>query len=153
MALLDRKRLLAKEVLKIERVELGEGDYVFVRQMTGRERDRFERSMLREVEDKDGNVTYKRALEDFRAKLAVNTICDEKGENLLEPGDYDRLSVNMSAAKLEYIVDAAQALNKITEKDKEAMVKNSASGTNGEDSSESAGTSEDLPPSTTGSIN
>lgn len=153
MSLLDRKKLLEKEPLKIEKVEFGDGDFVYVRQMTGRERDRFERSMLREVEDKEGNVTYKRALEDFRAKLAVNTICDEKGQNLLEPGDYERLSQNMSAAKLEYIVDAAQKLNKISEKDKEAMVKNSELSQNAEPSSESGETSEDSPVSTTGSVN
>lgn len=126
--LLDRSKLLAKEVLRVQRVELGDGDFVFVRQMTGRERDRFERSLLLEVEDKKGNVTYKRALEDFRAKLAVNTLCDEQGNNLLNPDDFNTLSANMSAAKLEHIVNAAQELNKISEEDKEAMVKNSESG-------------------------
>jgi hypothetical protein len=121
-------KLLEKETLKIEKVDLGGGDFVHVRQMTGRERDRFERSLLLEVEDRKGNVTYKRALEDFRAKLAVNTLCDEKGDNLMEPTDADVLSQHMSAARLERIVDKAQELNKISEEDKEAMVKNSEGG-------------------------
>jgi hypothetical protein len=133
--LLDRTKLLSKETLKVQQVELGEGDFVFVRQMTGRERDRFERSLLLEVEDRKGNVTYKRALEDFRAKLAVNTLCDESGNNLLNPDDYNVLSQNMSAAKLEHIVNAAQELNKITEEDKDAMVKNSESDQSGGSSS------------------
>ena len=138
MAQLDRMKLLEKEPLKIEKVDLGNGDFVFVRQMTGRERDRFERSLLIEVEDRKGNVTYKRALEDFRAKLAVNTLCDEQGENLMNPDDYDVLSQHMSAARLERIVDKAQEINRISEEDKEAMVKNSGGGQTGEDNSESA---------------
>jgi hypothetical protein len=123
--LLTRESLLAKEELKIEKVELPDGDFVFVRMMTGRERDLFERSLLREVVDKKGNTTYKQSLEDFRAKMVVNVVCDELGKNLLQPNDYNLLSQNMSAAKLELIVNAAQALNKISETDKEALIKNS----------------------------
>ena len=125
MALLMRKDLLKKQELKIERVALDNDDHVFVREMTGRERDHFESSMLKEVQDKDGNVDYKRNLEDFRAKLAVNTMCDETGNPLLDHKDYGRLSQNMSAARLGKIADAAQKLNKITEEDKENLVKNS----------------------------
>lgn len=121
--LLDRNSLLKKEELKTEKVDLGNGSYVYVRQMTGRERDRFEQSMMKEVRNK-GKVNYERSLEDFRAKLAVQTLCDEKGNNLLQPNDYEALSTNMSAAKLEKIVNIAQELNKISEEDKEALVKN-----------------------------
>lgn len=135
--LLSKEQLLAKEILKIEKVELGGEDFVFVRQMTGRERDRFERSLLREVKDRKGNTTYKQNLEDFRAKLVVNVICDEEGKNLLEPADFDMLSRNMSAAKLEQIVNKAQELNKITEADKDALVKNSETDQEEDSSSES----------------
>lgn len=123
--LLNRDALLKKEELKKEKVDLGGGKFVYVRQMTGRERDRFEQSLLKEVKGPKGKVSYEKSLEDFRAKLAVNTVCDEKGNNLLEPDDTETLSTHMSAAKLEKIVDAAQELNKITEEDKEAIVKNS----------------------------
>ena len=37
MALLDRKKLLTKEDFKVEKVDLGDGDFVYVRQMSGRE--------------------------------------------------------------------------------------------------------------------
>ena len=124
MALLDREKLLTKEELKVEKVMLTKHDYVFVRQMTGRERDRFEQSLVREVKDSQGGVDYERSLEDFRAKLAVNTVCDEKGANLLKPEDYPALSQNMSARTLELIVNVAQRLNRISEADKEALVKN-----------------------------
>lgn len=130
MGLLDREKLLEKEELQIERVDLDKGDFVFVRQMTGRERDIFEASITaREFDDEnvDGDVRpdYRLALEDFRAKLAVCTVCDEEGNLLLNPDDYEMLSMHMSAARLECIINKAQALNKISEKDKKALVKNS----------------------------
>lgn len=123
--LLKREDLLKKQKLKVEKVDLGNDEYVFVREMTGRERDRFEQSLVGEVKDNEGNVIfYERKLEDFRAKLAVNTLCDENGNNLLEPGDYKTLSQNMGAARLDKIVTAAQKLNKIADEDREALVKN-----------------------------
>jgi len=125
--LLSRDDLLRKQKLEIVRVDLGDNEYVYVRQMTGRERDRFEQSLLKEVVGRDGSISYDRSLEDFRAKLAVNTICDEQGNNLLQPNDYALLSQNMSAARLERIVNAAQKLNSISEEDREALVKNSES--------------------------
>lgn len=122
--LLSREGLLAKEKLKVERVNLNETDYVFVRQMTGRERDIFERSLY--TMDRENKVTTR--LEDFRAKLAVCTLCNDQGKLLLQPNDYTILSQNMSASRLEKIVNAAQKLNAITEEDKEALVKNSDAG-------------------------
>ena len=124
--LLDRKSLLKKEVLEVVQVDLGKEVHVFVRQMTGRERDTFEQSLLKEKKDDKGEVTgYVNSLQDFRAKLAVCTVCDEKGNLLLEPTDYADLSMSMSAARLEKIVNTAQKLNKITEEDKDALTKNS----------------------------
>jgi len=129
MALLDRKALLKKEDLKIEKVDLGNGEFVYVRQMSAREKDQFEMSLMKPIYDDSGNlIRMEQTLEDFRAKLAVNTICDEKGNLILLPDDYVLLSKNISAAKLEKIVNVAQRLNRITEKDKEELVKNSEQG-------------------------
>jgi len=123
--LLSRKRLLEKEELTIVKVEFENGDFVFVRQMTGHERDTFEQSLLKKNRDAKGVITgYEQATEDFRAKLAVVTLCDEKGNLLLQPGDYLLLSKSMSAKKLEKIINEAQKLNAITEEDKENIVKN-----------------------------
>lgn len=124
MGLLTREQLLKKEELKKKKVDFGNGDYVYVRQMTGRERDRFENSLLKEKKNRHGEITYEQATEDFRAKLAVNTLCDENGNSLLKPGDYELLSKNMSAAKLDRIAEVAQELNRITDKDKDNLVKN-----------------------------
>lgn len=125
--LLDRKSLLTKAKFKVEKVILDDGNFVYVMQMSGQGRDRFEQSLIKEVK-KGKTVEYERALTDFRAKLAVNTLCDESGELLLQANDYGTLSRHMTAANLEKIVNAAQKLNAITEEDKENLVKNSDGG-------------------------
>ena len=125
MKVLTREDLLKKEILRKEKVDLGKDEYVFVRQMTGRERDRFEQSLVKEVMDDKGQSEFKRSLDDFRAKLAVQTVCDEDGNNLLRPEDVSTLSQNMSAARLELIVNKAQELNRISEEDKKNLTKNS----------------------------
>ena len=123
--LLDRAALLTKEELKVEKVEFENGDFVYVRQMTGRERDTFEQSLLKKNRDSKGTViSYEQSTEDFRAKLAVVTVCDENGKLVFNPLDYGILSINMSAKRLEKIVNEAQKLNAISEEEKEALVKN-----------------------------
>lgn len=134
MKTLNREALLKKEELEKVKVDLGKDEFVYVKQMTGRERDLFERSLY--VFGTDNKVTTK--LDDFRAKLAVCTLCDENGEALLKPGDYDLLSRHMSATRLEKIINAAQKLNAITEEDKEALLKNSEAVQDGNSSSGSA---------------
>jgi hypothetical protein len=131
--LLDKKKLLERDELLTEKVEFENGNYVYVRQMTGHERDVFERSLY----VMDGNNKPTTRLDDFRAKLAVVTVCDEDGKLLLDSKDYLLLSNAMSAAKLEKIVNVAQKLNAITEADKEALVKNSDAGQPGSSSLDS----------------
>jgi hypothetical protein len=124
MTLLNREKLLTKEKLDVTKVDLGKGEFVYVRQMTGRERDTFEQSII--SFDKDGGVVRK--TEDFRSKLAVCTVCDADGELLLKPTDVGLLSQSMSAAKLEEIVNVAQKINKISAEDKEELTKKSKGG-------------------------
>jgi len=139
MKTLNRVELLQKEELEKVEVKLAEGQIVYVRQMTGHERDSFEQSLLKEVKNTKGEVTgYDRALNDFRAKLAVATVCDENGKAVFLPEDYKLLSINMSAAKLEKIVNVAQKLNAISEQDKEEILKNSVVGQADNSSSDSA---------------
>jgi hypothetical protein len=123
---LSRTDLLQKEELERVKVDLGKGEFVFVRAMTGRERDKWEQSLIKERKDNKGNViSYDRSLDDFRAKLAICTVCDEKGDAIFLPDDAPTLSKNMSAKRLESIVNAAQKLNAISEEDKDALIKNS----------------------------
>lgn len=122
--LLSRENLLKKEKFEIEKVELGNGDFVFVKQMSGADRDKFEASIIEIKSGKKGEVETTQKMECFRAKLAVVTLCDEEGNLLLEPNDYETLSENMTARTLEKIVNAAQKLNAISDKDKEDLLKN-----------------------------
>ncbi len=135
---LSREKLLEKEELERVLVDLGEGECVYVRGMTGRERDQFEKTLMKETKDSKGKIDYERNLGDFRAKLAVNTVCDEKGVLIFQPQDYEILSVNISALRLEKIVNEAQKLNAITEEDKGELVKNSEAAQSGSSTSGSA---------------
>ena len=137
--LLGKAELLQKEKLEIEKVEFDNGDYVFVRQMTGHERDMFEQSMLRKNRDGKGNViSVETIMDDFRSKLAAITLCDGEGKSILDAQDYKVLSNHMSAKRLEKIINVSQKLNAITEEDKEEIVKNSKPEVEGNSSSVSA---------------
>jgi len=124
MPLLTRSQLLQKQDLKIQKIMLDEKQFVYVREMTGTERDRFEATLLKLHELPDGSIERKQDLEDFRAKLAVFTLCDEKGKLLLQPTDYGKLGDHMRASILSHIADAAAELNQINQNAQEALEKN-----------------------------
>jgi hypothetical protein len=138
MGLLNKELLLKKQQLKIEKVDLGDGDFIFVKEMTGHEKDLFEQSLRKKSVDHNGDEVYEQALEEFRAKFAVNVICDKDGKLLLEQSDYLKLSKNIGAATLEIIAEAGKKLNKISEKDKESLIKNSEAAQSGDSTSASA---------------
>lgn len=126
MALLSKEQLLAKEELKIEKVPLGK-DHTFVRQMNAHEHSKYSQLLTKQVsvlEDgkPTGETTVESTMDDWPSKLATCTLCDEKGNLLLEPGDWETIAKNMTAAKLDKIATAAMKLNRI--KDQETKVKN-----------------------------
>lgn len=136
--LLSRDLLLQKDDLQIEKVELSRG-HVFVREMTGKEKDIWEQSMLKQTGGGGrGKVEYETTLEDFRAKLAVVTVCDSEGNLLFKPTDVKLLNASMSASNMEKIVNVAQRLNAISEKDKDELLKNSEADQENSSSSGSA---------------
>ncbi len=140
MKLLNRENLLTREQLQVKEVSLGNDEFVYVRSMTGKEREAFENSIRKVIRDEDGKIVkYESSLENFRAKIAVMTICDKEGNLLLKPEDTDLLNESLSAARLVKIADAASELNKISDSDKEDLLKNSAAGKTGNSSSDSAG--------------
>lgn len=95
----------------------------------------FENSVLRWRQD----GTADQDLRNFRAKLAVNTLCDEEGNNLLKPSDVDTLSRHISAEKMARIVEVAGELNKVAGFfDAEQEVKNSEDGQSESSTSDSA---------------
>ena len=128
MGLLNKERLLTKSLLSIQKVELGKGDFVFVREMTGRERDSFEKMILVDEENEKGETVFKRNFKDFRAKIVTMTMCDEKGNLLLDITDVEKLSTCMSASQLEKIVKVTKELNKMDVEDSAELVKNLEAG-------------------------
>jgi hypothetical protein len=136
--LLKKEDLLGKWDLKIEKVEFDDGNFVFVREMTGRERDTFERSIMVETKDRKGNISYEGNIKDFRAKLCVHAICDEEGNLLLQPSDFEALSTRMPVGNLELIVNKAQELSGISPEDREALTGNLEGGQAASSSSDSA---------------
>ena len=106
--ILNRDAILAADDLKRESVEIPEwGGTVWVRVMTGAERDDWERQIL----DSRG-LDNKTNLSNARARLAVLCACGENGERLFGDEDLDAVG-GKSAAALERIFDLALKLNRI----------------------------------------
>lgn len=132
MSFLTCDKLLTKQKLEIVKVDLGDDDYIYVREMTGRERDAYEVSLLPEKGEEERELT------DFRAKLVVRVACDESGKNIFELKDYKKLSQNISGRRLRIIANAASKLNKISEEEKKEIEKNSEAVQDGNSTSDSA---------------
>lgn len=112
---LSKADILGADDLPREEVPVPEWQgTVFVRTMTGEERDGFEQSII------DGE---KRKLDNIRAKLAALTVVDENGERLFEEGDIAELG-KKSAAALDRVFAVAQRLNGLTGEDVESLAKN-----------------------------
>jgi len=124
MAFLGKEKLLIQAELEIKQVMFKNGDWVFVREMTGKERNNFENSIMKQEKDANGVLQLVQKLDNFRSKLAVCTLCDEEGNLLFTILDVERLSEAISATMLEEIVKVAQSMNAIVPEVKEEIVKN-----------------------------
>lgn len=91
------------------------GGIVYVRGMTGTERDHFEGSV---VNQKNGQQTVN--MDDIRAKLCVVCICDENGNRLFTDDDVELLS-KKSGKELNRIFGVAQRLSGITTEEVEKL--------------------------------
>ena len=87
------------------------GGVVYVRGMTGADRDKFEASIV-QTRGKDQTLN----MVNIRAKLASMTICDEKGNRIFSEADVKDLS-NKSAHALQRIFVVAQKLSGIGDDD------------------------------------
>jgi len=135
-----------KDALAIEKVQLQDSKgvirgHVFVREMTAKEKNTWELSLTKRL-PKIGNKQQETEmnLEDYRAKLAICTICDEQGVRQfdMKPNIIATLSERLSASNMERIADVASTLNKITKEDQDGLVKNSEADQNDSSSSVSA---------------
>lgn len=92
---------------------------VFVRVMSGEERDDFEAGcMLSRGKKHSANLA------NIRARLAVKCLVDENGNRVFDDADAPALG-KKSGAELQAIFDVAQRLNKLTEADVDELTKNS----------------------------
>ena len=116
MPVLNRDDILDANDIQIELVSVPEwGGDVFVKGMTGAERDRFEAGVI-SLDSKSEKVDMR----DIRAKLCSETICDEVGKKLFNQADIKALS-EKSAAALQRVFEVAQRLSGITDDDVEEL--------------------------------
>jgi len=117
--MLNKKSILQCDDLPKELVSVPEWDGdVFVRTLSGTERDMFEQSMM-EGKGKNREINLK----NIRARLAVLTICTEDGTRLFEAKDVDALG-KKSAAALDRIFSVSQKLNGLSGDDVEELAGN-----------------------------
>ncbi len=117
---LSKDQILEADDLQNQEVDVPEwGGSVYVRSMTGADRDAFEASMV--TVNPDGSRTPD--MRNLRAKLVALTLVDEAGNRLFEVADIPRLALK-SAAALERVFEAAQRLNGLGVKAEEDAVKN-----------------------------
>jgi hypothetical protein len=105
---LNKAAILEVKDISIEKVEVPEwGGYVYVKGLTGSERDQFEASLVT-GRGKESTVN----MANIRAKLISLTICDEAGVRLFAEADAPAIG-KKSAAALQRIFEVAQRLSRI----------------------------------------
>lgn len=124
MALLKREDFLKQDDFKIEKVDLGNGDFVYVKEMSAKSKEDYQRSLMEVTFDDKGTPKTKQKTEDLNAKLAVCTMCDKDGNLIMKPNDAHKLSGYMKASKLEKIVEASTKINAMNVDAVENEVKN-----------------------------
>ncbi|WP_461367541.1 hypothetical protein [Candidatus Darwinibacter acetoxidans] len=118
--ILTRDAILQAEDLPCELVEVPEwSGSVYVRALTGIERDAFEQSVV----EQKGKST-KMNLRNIRAKLVALTAVDEEGKRLFTDDDAALLG-KKSAAALDRVFDVAQRLSGLRQEDVEELAGNS----------------------------
>lgn len=123
---LSRDQILQANDLPLEEISVPEwGGTVYVRGLTGEERDELESSVVH-IEGKRKRINTS----NIRAHLASLVICDEAGKKLFTEKDIQALGRKCASA-LQRVFDAAQRLSGLTEEDLEELGKNFVSGQNG----------------------
>ena len=116
---LGREDILKAVDLDTELVEVPEwGGEVWVRGMTGSERDAFEASII--FPDRKSGEAGKVDMKDLRAKLCAKSMCNEEGKLIFSESDVKALS-QKSAVALQRVFKVAQKLSGIGDDDLEDM--------------------------------
>lgn len=127
MPLLTKEQILKAPDLQIEKVEVPEwGGHIFVRGMTGTERDDWEQEITpnsaeQEVLKKD--KSKKHIISQFRSRVVCRCACDEKGSPLFTKEDVEVLG-KKSALALDKVFSTAKRLSGIGAEEQEEVEKN-----------------------------
>ena len=118
--MLSKDAILAIDDRRIEKVEVPEwGGHVYVRSLSGKERDEFESSTVRT--NKKGQREDN--LENFRARFVALTMVDQDGAKLFTNRHEIAALGAKSAAALQRVFNKGQELNGLTDDDVEDLTK------------------------------
>lgn len=98
------------------------GGAVYVKGMTGAERDSFEDSLMVTLK----NGTREMSIRNFRAKLVARCVVNAEGQHLFRPADIEALG-ELDATGLEIVLDVARRLSGMTNKDVDELTGKSES--------------------------
>jgi hypothetical protein len=116
--MLDRQKLLnMSNEINIEKVKVKD-DFVYIKEMTGTERDAYEQSLFRMNNNKPTMT-----MENARAKLLVKVICDKDGKRIFKDADINALG-SLPAKVLDKLFSKAQSMNGISDDDIDELTKN-----------------------------
>lgn len=120
-----------KVVLDKELVPLSGGRAVYVREMTGTEKNHWENaSMKKTVPIGNKQADMQVNLEDYYSRIMVFTVCDADGNRLfnndwLFPKKLKEIGDKFKSSDVEAIVLTAHRINKITPEDQKVLMGNS----------------------------
>lgn len=122
----ERHFLTAEEILEKDDIviqpllvpEWGENSWVYVKSMTGTQRDKFEGSLVK-MRERGMKVSS----ENFRAKLIAKVLCDAKGKPLFSQAHVENLGRKNSAA-ISRIYNLASRLSLVSDEDVDELVGN-----------------------------
>lgn len=127
VVILSREQILEAQDMEKELVDVPEwGGPVYVRALTGAERDAFEDSMVEMRVVRKGRkreTVPQMRYQNLRARLCALTICDEEGNRLFKDEDVHALG-KKSAAALDRVFEVAQRLSGLREEDVEELAGN-----------------------------
>ena len=115
-----KAQILAADDLQLEAIDLPTwgSPPVFVRVMTGTERDNFEQSMI----DQRGK-SFAQNLANIRAKLAALCLVNASGERVFTDAEIEQLG-GKSSVELNRIFEVARRLNHLSNGDIDELAKN-----------------------------
>jgi hypothetical protein len=125
--MITRENFLSRKPRKIEKVEIEElNDHVFVRSLSGAERDAWEDANLvreRGTGKRRNEVRFDVRVQNSKAHLITISLCDESGNRLLTDDDVQAVGDQPSTI-VNKIADVCMRISGITQEDLEDNVKN-----------------------------